>query len=128
MARRSTFSPRIPAQQSATVALLHALNLFLGNVASVYPATTTVYTVPAGDRIILRSVAVRNLSGSVGVQVYVLVDGIFVWTGILTPGSTSGGSQEWRPWVVVGPGSVIKMAVSATPGAGAAASGSIYTI
>lgn len=110
------------------MALLHVAKLFTGNVASVYPVKTVAYTVPAGFRIVLRSVAFRNLSGGVGVQAYVLIDGFFVWTAILTAGSTSGGSQEWRPWVVAEAGSQVQLAVSATPGVGCAVSGSLYFI
>lgn len=110
------------------MALLHVDSLFIGNVTSIYPATTTVFTVPAGDRIVLRSIAVRNLAGSSSVAVYVTVDGIFVWTANLTGASGPGGMAEWRPWLVAGPGSVIRMAVNVAPGVGAAVSGSIYFI
>jgi hypothetical protein len=110
------------------MALLHATQLFAGNVTSVNPTFTTAYTVPAGNRIILRSIAVRNLSGAAGVTWYVKVNGVVVFTNVLGIGSLSTGSFEWRPWIVATPAQTIQLAVSAAAGIGALVSGSIYTI
>jgi hypothetical protein len=110
------------------MALLHATQLFTGNVVTVNPSFTTCYTVPAGDRIILRSVAVRNLSGSVGLSVYVKVAGTLVWSKALTVGGTAGDNAEWRPWVVATPAQLVQVAVSNAAGVGCVISGSIYTI
>jgi hypothetical protein len=110
------------------MALLHATQLYVGNVVTVNPTFTTAYTVGAGQRIILRSIAVRNLSGAAGVTWYVKINGIVVFTNVLGIGSLSTGSFEWRPWIVVTPGQTIQLAVSAAAGIGAVVSGSIYTI
>lgn len=101
---------------------------YVANVVAVNPTFVTAYTVPAGDRIVLRSIAVRNLNGSGGVTWYVRLAGVVVFTGVLASGGTSGGSAEWRPWIVMTPGQKIELAVSATPGVGAVVSGSLYTI
>lgn len=87
-----------------------------------------MYTVPAGDRIILRSIAARNLSGSAGVTWYVYIGSTIIFTNVLTTGGSAGGSFEWRPWVVLGPTQTIEMAVSAAAGISCVVSGSIYTI
>lgn len=110
------------------MALLHCVQLFTGNITTVNPTKTTCYTVPAGDRIILRSVAVRNLSGAVAMTAYVWVNGVLVRSLICAVGGSAGDSQEWRPWVVATPGQTIQMAVSAAAGVGAVVSGSLYTI
>jgi hypothetical protein len=49
------------------MALLHVIQLARQNVVTVNPTFTTIYTVPAGDRVVLRSIAVRNLSGAAGI-------------------------------------------------------------
>jgi hypothetical protein len=110
------------------MALLHATQLYSGNVVTVNPVFTTAYTVGAGQRIILRSIATRNLSGGAGVTWYVKVNGVVVFTKVLGLGGTDAGSYEWRPWIVATPGQTIQLSVSAAAGIGAVVSGSIYTI
>jgi hypothetical protein len=110
------------------MALLHVTQLARQNVTTVNPVFTTIYTVPAGDRIVLRSIAVRNLSGSAGVTWYVEIDTVVVFTNVLGVGSVNAGSYEWRPWIVLGPGQLLKVAVNAAAGIGLVASGSLYTI
>lgn len=110
------------------MALLHVLQFYAANVTTVNPTFTTAYTVPAGDRIVLRSIAVRNLNGAAGVTVYVKVAGVLVKSIVLTTGGTSGDSSEWRPWIVATPGQTIQLAVSGATGVGAVVSGSLYTI
>lgn len=104
------------------------MQFFTGNVTTVNPTRTTCYTVPAGDRIILRDVAVRNLSGSVSMSVYIWVNGVLVRTLICSVGGVAGDSQEWKPWIVATPGQTIQAAVSAAAGVGCVISGSLYTI
>jgi hypothetical protein len=111
-----------------TVALLHVMQFYAANVTTVNPTRTTCYTVPAGDRIVVRSFAVRNLSGTAGMTVYIWINGVVVHTIFLTTGGTAGDSSEWRPWLVLTPGQTIQMAVSAAAGVGAIVSGSLYTI
>lgn len=108
--------------------LLHATQLFVGNVITANPTFTTCYTVPAGDRIILRSIAYRNLNGSTVQSLYVKIGGTVVWTAAVAAGGTSAGSGEWRPWIVCPPGQTIQLAASTTTGFGILISGSIYTI
>lgn len=104
------------------------MQLFTGNVVTVNPTKTTCYTVPTGYRVITRSIAVRNLSGTVGMSAYVWMNGILVHTFVLTTGGTAGGSDEWDTWSVLTPGQKIEMAVSAAAGVGCIISGSIYFI
>jgi len=104
------------------------MQLFTGNVTTVNPSKTTCYTVPAGDRIVLRSVAVRNLSGSVANSCYVFVNGTLVRTINLGIGGSSTDSFEWRPWIVATPAQLVQLAVSNAAGVGAVLSGSLYTI
>lgn len=110
------------------MALLHATQLYVGNVTTVNPTFTTAYTVGAGNRIILRSIAARNLAAPAGVTWYVKVGGTLVFTNVLGSGGGSSGSFEWRPWIVATPGQKIELAVSAAAGIGVLVSGSIYTI
>lgn len=111
------------------MAQLRATQFFIGNVTTVAPVNTNVYTVPAGHRIILKSIAVRNLNPSAGVTWFVVIDSTLVFTNLLGPGSTSSsGSFEWRPWIVIGPGSVLKLTCSASTGIGCVVSGAYHYI
>lgn len=107
------------------MALLHATPLFSGNITAT--AFTTVYTVPAGMRIIIRSVAVRNAAAAAQV-VSLAVDAVNVWVKNLTTGGTDGSAFEWRPWIVLTEGQTIRVHVSNSAGAAFTISGSIYTI
>lgn len=104
--------------------LLHATQLYLGVITSVDPTKTLTYTVPSGDRVILRSVAVRNGSGSTAVQTYIYLNTVRIWSTALA----GGGNFEWRPWLVLNPGDQINASVSAAAGASFAISGSVYYI
>jgi hypothetical protein len=101
---------------------------YAANVTTVNPTFTTAYTVPAGDRIVLRSIAARNLAGGAGVTYYVKINGVLAYTFVLGNGGTSSGSNEWRPWIVLTPAQKIEIAVSAAAGIGVIVSGSLYTI
>jgi hypothetical protein len=101
---------------------------FAGNVVSVNPTRTLCYTVPAGDRIVIRSVAVRNLSGTSATTAILWVANTLVWTHSLGVGGTSTDSFEFRPWIVATPGQLIQMAASNSTGFGCVISGSLYTI
>jgi hypothetical protein len=110
------------------MALLHATQLASAAVTNTVAPGTLLYTVPAGDRIILRSVAVRNLWGGGGNRVFIYVNGIVLWDPLLNAGQTAGDSQEWRPWIVATPGQTIRAQVSNANGVNVLVSGSIYTI
>lgn len=108
------------------MALLHASVFYTGNITTVNPTFTTIYTVATGQRIILRSVAYRNLAPSAAHTLYLEIDSTLVWSTSIVGGAL--GAGEFRPWIVVGPGSVLKMAADASSGFGVVVSGSIYTI
>jgi hypothetical protein len=110
------------------MALLHVMQFAAQNVTTVNPTFTTLYTVPAGDRIVIRSVQVRNLSGSVAMTAYLRVNTVLIDTLVMTAGGTAGGQVEHRPWWVCAPGDVISMAASSAAGFGLILSGSLYTI
>lgn len=106
------------------MAMLHATQFWQGSVTSINPTKTALYTVPAGYRIIVRSMAVRNLTSSGSNNFYFFVNNVIVWSVTLA----QAGNGEWRPWLVAGPGDVINAAVSASAGCSGVLSGSLYTI
>lgn len=108
--------------------LLHAKQLYTGLVVAVNPTFLSAYTVPAGFRIILRSVVVRNKLTTASNHVYIEVAGNFVWTKVLAAGGTSGDQDQWQTWVVAEPGQVIGAAVSNATGVWVTISGSIYYV
>jgi len=110
------------------MALLHATQLFTGTIVVLTNPGTTLYTVPAGNRIIVRSVAVRNLWGGGVNRFFFKVNGTIVWDPNLNAGGTSGDSQEFRPWIVATPGQLLQALVTNANGVGVVVSGSIYTI
>lgn len=110
------------------MALLHATQLYVGNVTSVNPTKTLAYTVPAGMRIILRSVDMRNLLGTGGQTGYVYLAGVLAFSRVLTTGGSAGSDVEVRPWIVLTPGQQIQLACTNAAGIAFLVSGSIYTI
>jgi len=110
------------------MAELRATQFFHANVSTVNPAKTTAWTVPAGRRIIVRSVAMRNLSLGVTQTLYVLVGGIVVKSQIITPPGSSGDSVEWRPWIVVDEGETLQLTVGTAGSVGVVVSGSNHFI
>lgn len=109
------------------MALLHATHLYEGNITTT-SGTQVLYTVPAGYRVIIRSVILRNAAGSTN-SVNILVDSTWAAYFVSLPaGGTAGSSNEWRPWLVLGPGQTIGGRVSVATGCNCIISGSIYTI
>jgi hypothetical protein len=104
------------------------MQIYHGNITSVNPAVTNVYTVPAGDRIVVRDITVQNLSDTVANSFYVYVAGTWVWQVVLGTSSSSTGKAEIKPWWVMTPGQVLALAVSHSSGVGVVVSGSLYTI
>lgn len=95
--------------------------------APVGGATVTLFTVPAGQRMVLRSVTMRNLSTSSGTG-WVVFNGSGMFIKPLTPAGTDGASFEYRPWVVFGPGATLGISAGSGIAVFMVASGSIYTI
>jgi hypothetical protein len=109
------------------MALLHVMQFAKQTVTAVSPSFATLYTVPAGDRIVVRSAVVRNLALTTQ-QFSLYVDGIVVKTWNLPSGGGSTGSDEWRPWMVCTPGQVIQARAATASGFNIVLSGSLYTI
>jgi hypothetical protein len=108
------------------VALLHATQLYSGIVTG--SGVTDLYTVPAGNRIILRSAYVES-HAAVSIQASLLlnvISTIHIWN--LTAEGTAGDSNEWRPWMVLTPGQIIRGKVATVQPCVFIISGSIYTI
>lgn len=108
------------------MALLHSTLFYRGVVTILNPATILAYTVPAGYRIVLRSVSAQNQGSTPTVLGFVRISGVFVHQFNLTGAGTSGGYAEWRPWIVAGPGDTINLSTSGSPGIGFVISGSLY--
>lgn len=104
------------------------MQFFAGSVTSVNPTRTTLYTVPAGDRIVIRNLAARNLNGSSATTVILWVANALVFTVSLTTGGTAGDHISQNLWIVATPGQTIQMAASNSTGFGIVVSGSLYTI
>ena len=88
----------------------------------------TLYTVPSGHVIILKSIALRN---------YATVNNTFnvrlgtapnFFVKVLGVGGGDTSAYEFRPWIVVGPGQTIQATVSNSTGIGVILSGSILYI
>jgi len=110
------------------VALLHATQLASAVVTNVTSPGTTLYTVPAGDRVIVRSIQMRNLWGGGANRCFIRINGLVLADPNLATGQTSGDSLELRPWWVMTPGQLIQVLVSNAAGINVLISGSIYTI
>jgi hypothetical protein len=110
------------------VALLHATQLFAGDVTNTVSPGQTVYTVPAGMRIIIRSISLHNRDGSANQIVTVRVAGTVILNRTLGLGGTSAADFEMRPWIVAVPTQLIQVKAGLTLGVAVVISGSIYTI
>lgn len=109
------------------MALLHVMQFWAGNVTSVNPTKTTLYTVPAGYRAVVRRVSGRNLAG-VARAGYVYLNGTLVHTLAAGAGGSSSDSPDWATWQVLTPGQLIQMSCEASTGFGVIVSGSLYFI
>lgn len=116
----------LPWDWNSSLAALRALQLFLGAVSATTP--TTVYTVPAGKRTIVKSVTVQNTTGaSKDVQLRVSGTGtIYHWN--LTAYGTAGDRAVQNFWIVLNPGDVLQFQVSVTGQIDVSVSGSLHTI
>jgi hypothetical protein len=110
------------------MALLHATSLWNGDVTNTVSPGTTVYTVPAGMRIIIRSINLHNRDGSSNQTVTVRVAGTVILNRTLSFGTSSAADYEMRPWIVATPGQTIQVKAGLALGVSVVISGSIYTI
>jgi hypothetical protein len=109
------------------VALLHATQLYSGTITSTAPVYPTLFTVPAGERYIVRSAVMRNLLAA-NQQIVLIANGLAVFTIVLTSGGAAGGSFEWTPWLVMTPGQTMQAHGASATGFNLIVSGSHYTI
>lgn len=109
------------------MALLHVKQLYKGTITST-GAGVVMYVVPAGFRVVVRSIVFRN-NASVSNVVRVSVLGtVQVFTTTLGAVGTTTASYEWRPWLVLEPDDDIRMNVGNSGGVGVVVSGSLYFI
>lgn len=89
----------------------------LGAHASTPAAYTTIYTVPANTRTILKHIWVRNLAAAAGIAAFelILASGTTVYFYYhLAAAGASGDTSALDLWVVLKAGDVVKMAGNAT--------------
>jgi hypothetical protein len=106
------------------MALLHVIPLFNGLITTTTGTGVNVYTVPAGDRVVVRDLTFRNVSSTTGYSLLVYVDTILVYSYSLAASE----SHEYKPWWVLGPGQKLWLRVGNVTGVNVIVSGSLYTI
>lgn len=106
------------------MALLHVIDLFQGTYIVTTGTGTLVYTVPAGHRIVLRNLTMRNVSSTTGYSLLAYASGVLFYSKSLVASE----SFDKDLWVVLGPGSTLSMRVGNATGINVLGSGSIYTI
>lgn len=107
------------------MAALRATQIYRGRVTST--SFVTVYTVPAGMRMILRSIVGHNAVGT-GNQFFarsLTQQFLFI---LLAANGSAGDSLNWESWVVLNPGDTIQLAVSNATGVDVILSGSIHFV
>lgn len=109
------------------MALLHVLQL--ANAKVINTSTHQIlYTVPAGDRVVLRSITMQNLASVAQGCIIYLPDPAQILFHSLGAKNSGTDTFEWRPWIVLGPGQSIGATVGNTTGVNVVLSGSLYTI
>jgi len=109
------------------MALLHAKPLYKGRVTAV-GAWTDLYTVPSGDRVILRNLVGRAEGNSSNVDAYFRISGQQFVHLVLTPDGTAGNNYDLTEWLVMDQNDVLSVYQTGTNGLWVIASGSLYTI
>lgn len=104
------------------MALLHATQFYNGR-PTADGAQHTLYTVPSGDRIILRDINLQEAGGGAPYIIF-YVNGYRILTSFLTAHLHS----DNRFWLVVGPGQTISCLVQSGFSVDVTISGSLYTI
>lgn len=108
------------------IAALRSQQAFLGSITGT--AVTTVYTVPAGKRFIIKFVSVQNTSGSaVDFQLRLSTLGT-VWHWNLAAYGSGGDRATQNLWVVLNPGDTIAFKNSVSVQVDVTVSGSLHTI
>jgi hypothetical protein len=106
------------------VAELHVYQLWVGNVTTTTGTGQTVYTVPAGKRVVIRNVRFRNLSGAGSFSLLLYVNGVLIFSELLAASASA--AEDF--WTVLHPGDVLSLRSGTATGISTAVSGSIYTI
>lgn len=107
------------------MALLHVTPLYEGDVSS--GAFVTLYTVPAGFRVVLRSVNVYNTTATITAAI-LGIDSGNVFNHSLAAAGAAGSDYLWLGWIVLGPGQKIQGATGGSRTVHYIVSGTIYTI
>lgn len=110
------------------MALLHRQQLFLGKITAVNPTFTTVYTVAAGYRFVIKAITVRNLDSVNANNAYVEVNGLLVWSTATAVGGSSGSFVQLLTDIVLAAGDVVSVSNSRAAGTVFTMSGSLYSI
>jgi hypothetical protein len=106
------------------MALLHLKNLYTGIVTTTTAPGQTIFTVPAGQRWVLREADYRNLSSAGSFSFFIYVDSVLVYTDLLAASA----SGQWTGNLVLNPGQVLSFRSGTATGMGTTASGTVYTI
>lgn len=108
--------------------LLHASQLYLGDVTTGYPGIKA-YTVPAGYRLILRSVTCRNRNGAANIA-YVTINSTHnIASQALAAAGAVDGWKELILWVVLNPADELWLGSQLTSlGIAFTASGTLYYV
>lgn len=108
------------------MALLHYLQLYNASVAS--GAVRTLYTVPAGFRVVVRNVVVANRAASASAPTMsVNAARVIQWYALTAAGTTGAtNSQDFR--FILNPGDFLSFNVPAPGPCDVLATGSIYSI
>jgi hypothetical protein len=101
--------------------------LYNGFVNTALPGTT-IYTVPAGFRVVLRTILWRNQAATTNLVYLRLNNTLTIFSLNLGASGASGGSPQSDFWVVLQPGHTLQLATTAAAGFNAVVSGSIYSI
>jgi len=108
------------------VAALRSAQLFLGSITSTTP--TTVYTVPAGKRAVIKFVTLQNTTGSAkNVQMRLSTLGT-VWNWNLGAYGSGADAQQSSFWIVLNAGDYIQMNPTASGQIDMSISGSLLTV
>lgn len=106
------------------MALLHVIELWKALEVLTTGTGTVRYTVPAGKRVVLRNVSMRNVSSTTGYSLLIYMSGLLVYSKSLAASE----SFDKDFWIVLGPGETISTRVGNVTGINVTGSGSIYTI
>jgi len=107
------------------VALLHVTQFFQGDVTASSITPNVVYTVPTGDRIVIRYVHAHNHDGGAAHQLIIRFGGL----AVRSTSVPAGGDFEWFPWYVLNAGQQIDLRFVATGGGAAVeVAGSLYFV